>query len=139
MCQFKENGGLGIKDTRLMNVSLLAKWIWRLLDGEETLWKDALVEKYGPCTERLLVGGTWSRHTSVWWKDLVRLNDFGVQGWFNGDISRKVGNGLKTPFWTVTWRGDRRSAHRYPRFFSISNQREAMVGEPRVISEEGSD
>lgn len=26
MCQIKKNGGLGVKDIRVMNVSLLAKW-----------------------------------------------------------------------------------------------------------------
>jgi len=39
VCQQKRNGGLGIKDLRLMNISLLAKWRWRWLDGEKVLWK----------------------------------------------------------------------------------------------------
>lgn len=54
VCQHKRNGGLGVKDIRVMNVSLLAKWRWRLLDGERTLWKEVLAEKYGPCVGRLL-------------------------------------------------------------------------------------
>jgi hypothetical protein len=40
VCQHKVNGGLGVRDVRVLNVSLLAKWRWRLLDGEVTLWKD---------------------------------------------------------------------------------------------------
>jgi len=98
VCQQKKNGGIGIKDVRVMNVCLLAKWRWRLLDEENALWKDVLEEKYGPCKECLLEGGgtSWLRFTSVWWKDVVKLDDFGSLGWFNGEILRKVGNGLKT-------------------------------------------
>jgi hypothetical protein len=40
VCQHKANGGLGVRDVIVLNVSLLAKWRWRLLDGEVTLWKD---------------------------------------------------------------------------------------------------
>lgn len=49
VCQSKRKGGLGVKDIRVMNVSLLAKWRWMLLDGENSLWKEVLEEKYGPC------------------------------------------------------------------------------------------
>lgn len=68
MCQQKENGGIGIKDVRVMNVSLLVKWRWRLLDGEIALWKDVLEVKYGPCKECVLEGEvlSWPRYTSVW-------------------------------------------------------------------------
>jgi hypothetical protein len=34
VCQHKDYGGLGVRDVRILNVSLLAKWKWRLLDGE---------------------------------------------------------------------------------------------------------
>jgi len=139
VCQQKANGGIGIKDIRVMNVSLLAKWKWRLLDGEKALWKDVLEGKYGPCKESLLVGGiaSWPRNASVWWKDVVRLEDFGGQGWFNSELKRKVGNGVDTSFWMVNWCGGRSFALKYPRLFSISNQREAMVGDIGVVTEEG--
>lgn len=51
------NGGLGVRDVRILNVRLLAKWKWRLLDGEEALWKNVLVEIYGPSITRMLDGG----------------------------------------------------------------------------------
>lgn len=139
VCQQKENGGIGIKDVRVMNVSLLAKWRWRLLDGENALWKDVLEEKYGPCKGCMLVGGapSWPRFTSVWWKDLVRLDDFGDTGWFKSEIVRKVGNGLKTSFWKDKWCYRGSFSHLYPRLYSISNQKEASVGEIGEVLEEG--
>jgi hypothetical protein len=55
VCQTKENGGLGVRDVRVLNVSLLAKWKWRLLDEKPGLWKDVLV-KYGPNVTTLVEG-----------------------------------------------------------------------------------
>ncbi|KAK2449806.1 hypothetical protein QL285_008962 [Trifolium repens] len=48
ICRTKKEGGLGIKDLRLMNKSLLAKWRWKLLSEEDELWKRVVVAKYGP-------------------------------------------------------------------------------------------
>jgi len=138
-CQNKKDGGLRVKDIRVMNVSLLAKWRWRLLDGERSLWKEVLEEKYGPCMGRLLEGGnsSWPRFASLWWKGLVKLGDFGAEGWFNLGVGRRVGNGMSTSFWNVKWKGDRCFRLKYPRLFKISNQREAMVGEVGVVGDEG--
>jgi hypothetical protein len=36
-----------VRDIRVVNVSLLAKWRWKLLVGENMLWKEVLMEKYG--------------------------------------------------------------------------------------------
>jgi len=109
VCQLKGKGGLGMKDIWLMNVSLLAKWRWRLLDGERTLWKEVVEEKYGPCVGKgkMLEGGSysWPRHSSLWWKDLVKIGEVGAHGWFNAGITRNVGNGMKTSFWNDKWRG----------------------------------
>jgi hypothetical protein len=48
VCQPKDQGGLGITNTRIMNIALLVKWIWRLFkdDPEETLWQRIIRAKY---------------------------------------------------------------------------------------------
>lgn len=46
MFQCRSQGGLGVRDIKLANVSLLAKWRLSLLDVEPTLWKEVLVDKY---------------------------------------------------------------------------------------------
>ena len=33
VCNLKANGDLGVKDARVVNLSLIAKWRWRLLEG----------------------------------------------------------------------------------------------------------
>lgn len=129
VCQPKESGGLGVKDIRVMNLSLLAKWRWRLLSGEKALWKEVLVERYGDkvCAKLEGVDGVCPRGVSKWWKDLVNLDKGGVDGWFNDEIDRSVGDGSTTSFWNVAWRGDTPFKVRYNRLFSISTQQEAMV------------
>lgn len=42
VCQQKRKGGSGVKDVRVVNVSLLTKWRWRLLDGKK---KKSVVER----------------------------------------------------------------------------------------------
>ena len=46
--QAKKYGGLGILNSKLMNVALLTKWIWRLNQNESGLWADMLRAKYFP-------------------------------------------------------------------------------------------
>jgi hypothetical protein len=39
VCQPKEHGALGIMNTKIMNVALMVKWIWRLFtETPDSLW-----------------------------------------------------------------------------------------------------
>lgn len=42
----KDQGGLGIINTRLMNECLLVKWIWRIVQGSEDMWYKIIKAKY---------------------------------------------------------------------------------------------
>lgn len=112
----------------MVNLSLLVKWKWRLINGGNALWKEVLVEKYGTSCVGLVVEEdyVWLVHTSRWWRDMVGLDE---SNWFNSELSRKVGNGANTKFWEVAWRGDFAFRHKYPRLLSLSNQKEACVGD----------
>jgi hypothetical protein len=35
MCMLNTMSGLGIMDTKIMNICLMAKWIWKLYAGEQ--------------------------------------------------------------------------------------------------------
>jgi hypothetical protein len=53
ICKSKKRGGLGIKDIRKMNLSLLCKWLWKI-DSEEGLWQQIVKFKYSPIWADLL-------------------------------------------------------------------------------------
>jgi uncharacterized protein YqgQ len=46
VCKPKAFGGLGILNTRLMNIALMLKWIWKIYQGDMGLWADLINAKY---------------------------------------------------------------------------------------------
>lgn len=98
VCQSKRNGGLGVRDIKLMNLSFQAKWKWRLINEEPALWREVLEDRYGPSVSvrSRLVGEVWSQNSSRWWKDLMGLDESGEVRWFRREVERKVemGGGL---------------------------------------------
>jgi len=129
VCQPKEEGGLGVRDIRVVNLSLLAKWRWRMLQGEDLLWMEDLLEKYGPSICGILdwSDAVWPHFASNWWRDVVLLDRGGGVSWFNEEVVRKVHDGVDTSFWKVVWRGCVNFRQKYPRLFAVSNQKEAKV------------
>lgn len=139
----EEYGGMEERVEKLVeeinDLDELSEEVRGLSEGEEALWKRVLVKKYGEGVSSLLDGSNlvWPRYASLWWKEVVKLGDYGGLDWFNSVVKRKVGNGLATSFWNDRWRGDKCFRLKYLRLFSVSNQKEALVGEMREISEVG--
>jgi hypothetical protein len=48
ICQPKSQGGLGVMNTKFMNIALIAKWIWRIYreENSDLLWLRLLRAKY---------------------------------------------------------------------------------------------
>jgi hypothetical protein len=132
VCKDRKNGGLGVRDIRLVNLSLLAKWRWRLLTPGRALWKDILVAKY---ENHIVSNVDWSNFTtptlaSIWWKNIVALNNSEfMSNWFVDAVKCNVGNGLSTLFWTTKWVGEAPLAVVFPRLFSLSTHRDCKVGD----------
>lgn len=59
VCKPKKEGGLGVRDVRAVNLSLLGKWKWHLLTDRRALWKEVLEEKYGRVVGERLVGNDY--------------------------------------------------------------------------------
>ena len=47
ICKPKKEGGLGIRPLKQMNLALLGKWLWRIGEGLDGLWRHVLERKYG--------------------------------------------------------------------------------------------
>jgi hypothetical protein len=131
VCLPKKEGGLGVKDIRVVNISLLSKWRWKLLDNNHAVWKEVITSKYGEkVLSRVELGVDcipW--FASLWWKDVCSIGSNRGINWFSQCVTRKIGNGNHTSFWLDNWSGDTSLKDRFPRLFSISNQKEASVAE----------
>jgi hypothetical protein len=129
ICKPKHTGGLGVRDIRLVNISLLTKWRWRLLYVDQQMWKKVSIAKYGvtPCGKVDLGEDCKPWFSSLWWKDISSIGKNINHNWFSQQVVKKIGNGRQTSFWLDNWLGDFSLRDRFPRLFSVSTQKEASV------------
>lgn len=75
LCMSKENGGLGFKSFNEFNVALLFKWIWRILQGSNSLWVKVLTTRYVSLKHILLSTGTRRnpKSSSAWWSYILQI------------------------------------------------------------------
>ncbi|MCI01171.1 RNA-directed DNA polymerase (Reverse transcriptase) [Trifolium medium] len=95
VCQKKNKGGLGVRDIKATNISLLMKWRWRLLQHDErSLWKEVLVAKYGVHIVQNVEWREFGRpyFSSSWWKDICDLEDcIQSKNWVGEAVTRRIG------------------------------------------------
>jgi hypothetical protein len=123
VCQKKCEGGLGVKDVRVMNLSLLAKWRWRILQNERSLWREVIADRYG---DQIAVRANWTdihfpSNSSTWWKDLRGIESNTISlNWVSEVLKRKIGNGDTSSFWLENWIGGMALCENFPRLYSLS-------------------
>ena len=72
VCRSKSKGGLGVKDLRKQNISLLVKWWWKL-ETQEGLWQKIVKAKY---LRNKTVASVRPRVSdSPCWKNLLKVKD----------------------------------------------------------------
>jgi hypothetical protein len=130
VCREKKHGGLGVRDVKVVNISLLSKWRWKLLGDESALWKQVIVAKYGGGLSRDVAFNNTPgvRFASNWWKDICAIeNCVAGKNWLLETIRRRMNNGAATLFWTHQWMGEASLAVLFPRLFSLSSQKDGTV------------
>ena len=117
----KRKGGLGLKNMKLLNVSLLCKWWWRL-ESEEGLWQEVVKKKYG------IEHGIWRiarrQNDSAIWKDLLKVKHIYLQG-----RVMMVNSGECTDFWHDAWCGGKPFSELYPILWFFCQQQKCTVKE----------
>ncbi|WMV31780.1 hypothetical protein MTR67_025165 [Solanum verrucosum] len=117
----KERGGLGIRNLRLQNESLLMKWLWRYTEEDAALWKEVIVAKYGELNS---------------WCTKITSEPYGVGVWrtirnlwpqMEGNVYIKVGNGNKTKFWKDGWIDQTSLRELFPDLFLICENPDART------------
>lgn len=119
ICKSKKKGGLGIKDVRKMNLSLLCKWWWKL-ENENGIWQEIVKHKY------LKKGGVSSvKHKQIdspMWADLLKVKHIYLQG-----RKMKINNGKATSVWRDSWLYDDPLCDLSPTLYKLCEQKDILV------------
>jgi len=87
----------------------------------DSLWYRVLTVRYSVEDGRLCEGG---RDVSVWWRDICTLR---VDGWFHSHVSRSIGDGKNTLFWTDVWVGGVSLRDKFNRLYDLSMLKGELV------------
>ncbi|KAL0293201.1 UNVERIFIED_CONTAM: hypothetical protein Sradi_6951300 [Sesamum radiatum] len=108
VCKTKEEGGLGIRRVLHVNLALIMKHVWRILqEDSNSIWV-AWVLRY-----RLRNHPIWTVNTTSasWsWKKLVKASYLLKEG-----LEYRVGDGARFRLWTDLWHSSSPLIHRFPR------------------------
>lgn len=96
LCEGKFNGGLGYKDLKQFNVSMLAKQGWRLLNGDNPLVTGLMKAIYFPTTDFL--NAKLGTNPSYMWRNIFQSQTIVKQG-----SRRRIGSVEDTEVWKVSW------------------------------------
>jgi hypothetical protein len=115
VCKPKEDGGLGVLNTRHMNTALMMKWIWKLYQNAQGLWADLIRDKY--LGDRDLFASEVPTHGSQFWRAILKIK------WlFKLGARHHVRNGKQTFCWQDWWSGSGPLHLRFARLFSCCDQ-----------------
>jgi hypothetical protein len=107
----KDHGGLGFTETRLMNMCLLLKWIFKLEKGDDDMCCNLLRKKY------LKGKGFFSSNhegASQFWKGLDEAKLYCQRG-----MKHILRDGKKIIFWQEVWLGECPLRIKYGRLFNM--------------------
>jgi hypothetical protein len=117
---------------REFNLALLGKWCWRTLVDREGLWFRVLAARYGMEGGKARAGG---RGGSSWWKEIVRIREGGEREgrWFDEHVTRRVGDGSDTFFWTDPWVEGGPLSEQFGRLYDLAETKQRTVAEMSML------
>ena len=121
ICQPMAEGGLGVKNLRHTNMTLLMKWVRRLMQAPLDMATQVLMDNYG----RVLYWGQRSEHRrgqSTFYKGLRP-----VFSQAHRMFHAKLGDGAHFRFWSDDWSGPGPLRDVFPQLFGLSVAPEATV------------
>ena len=129
VCSPLKSGGLGVRNLRKFNQTLLNKWLWRYSTETNHLWWRVIEIKYGNiwggwCTKEVTAAYGVSLWRTIW------------QGWtaFFKSIIFKVGNGNRIKLWHHLWCGGCILREAFPELYSFSCNKDSYLADVMSFS-----
>uniref|UniRef100_A0A0V0IE94 Putative ovule protein n=1 Tax=Solanum chacoense TaxID=4108 RepID=A0A0V0IE94_SOLCH len=119
----KKIGGVGIRNMKFQNQSLMMKWLWKFASAENSLWKEVIAAKYG-MRDKWMTTKVTSPYGSSVWRSISDLWDLVLERSYC-----KVGNGRKVAFWMDKWCGQVPLSQRFPDLYDLCQMQQATVAE----------
>ncbi|KAE8791260.1 Heparanase-like protein 2 [Hordeum vulgare] len=119
ICLPKDRGGLGIPASRRMNVSLMLRWVWWILQGYGGLWLQLIEAKY--LRGRPLLACSLSTG-SQFWKSIQ-----GIKNDITLGLRFLVSNRPGSQFWLDPWLDGEPLCLRFLRLFAICDDPAVLV------------
>ena len=116
ICRSRSKGGLGVKDLRKQNISLLVKWWWRL-ETQDGLLQRIVRAKYLQNQSVALVSAKFN--DSPAWKNILKVKDVYMKG---RKIILKCGNLVR--FWKDSWLDNKPLMELFPVLYNICMEQE---------------
>ncbi|GJS31326.1 RNA-directed DNA polymerase, eukaryota [Tanacetum coccineum] len=102
---------------------LLAKWVWRFLSQDNSLWCQLISAIHGSSITDLSTA-----YPSTWNSIIKEFNYLKVQGVdVFSHCKIRIGNGLHTRFWKDLWIGDCTLSGLFPRLFALDTVKDISV------------
>jgi hypothetical protein len=128
ICHPKCQGGLGVMNTKAINIALMAKWIWRIYyeQNTELLWLRLLKDKYK--TEEFFFTNTVG--CSPFWHSIHKVKEQ-----FKLGVRFLPGRRSSVIFWKDSWLGEEPLCVRFPSLFEKSSTIDWKISQ--AYSDEG--
>ncbi|KAJ0527046.1 putative RNA-directed DNA polymerase [Helianthus annuus] len=123
----KRHGGLGVGDIRSLNLSLLAKWWWKLKTNHNALWVRVVVAIHG--NKKEVQAFPFNKRIAGIWKDIGAVEkDFSKMNLsLSNNLKGIPGSGDDIYFWHDLWIGDRPLKDQFKHLYLITHNKEAKI------------
>ena len=129
VCRPKDCGGLGLTNTKNMNIALLLKWVWKLFHNPGSIWHKLVSAKYPEASD---IFAATTHGGSQFWQSIHKVKHF-----FKLGARYVVRNGQRTAFWLDWWIGDEPLCKSFPRLFAVCSDPQIHVAEVFAPNSEG--
>ncbi|GJY25614.1 RNA-directed DNA polymerase, eukaryota, reverse transcriptase zinc-binding domain protein, partial [Tanacetum coccineum] len=124
----KENGNLGIRSLKALNLALIQKWRWRFHTDKRGIWNKIISSIYGQQGGFGSIG-SHMHGSGVWSSILKAIHHMHDRNLVKYSSMWKKTNGRDTRFWSDLWVGDQTLKERFPRVFALERIKDCSIAD----------